>query len=444
MRMLQSRVQGFEQELVAILAQRQGELAGVEEAVRGIIEGVRQKGDQALIQYTREFDGIEISLKEMEVPREAWARARKGIAKDDLRSLERAAGQIETFHRLQLRPSWFDSGEGMVRGQLVRPLARAGVYVPGGKAAYPSSLLMNVIPAKVAGVSEVVVVTPPSRGGVNPAILAAAELAEADRVLMVGGAQAIAALAYGTGMVPQVDIIVGPGNAYVTAAKRLLYGVAMVDLVAGPSEILVLADGSTPARFIAADLLSQAEHDEQAWPILVTTSQGFAQEVERELVRLLKTLPRQEIISACLERHGLIIIVKDVSEGMVIANRIAPEHLELALQDPLGWLGKVENAGAVFLGSYTPEAVGDYLGGPNHVLPTAGTARFFSPLGVENFVKRTNILFFSRQALEGVQEDVARLARLEGLEAHARAVEVRGKCHDVTSPQSDQKRKGRG
>jgi histidinol dehydrogenase len=444
MRILQSRAKGFEQDLAAILCQRTGEIAGVEEAVRAIIAEVRERGDQALIRYTRELDKVEISSEKLEVPREAWARARKGMAKDALRSLERAAGQIESFHRLQLRPSWFDSGEGIVRGQVVRPLARAGVYVPGGKAAYPSSLLMNVIPAKVAGVGEVVVMTPPSREGVNPAILAAAELAGADRLLTIGGAQAIAALAYGTGMVPQADIIVGPGNAYVTAAKRLLYGVVMVDLVAGPSEILVLADGSTPACFIAADLLSQAEHDELAWSILVTTSQGFAQEVEQEVGKLLKTLPRQEIIAACLERHGLIIIVKDLSEGMGIANRIAPEHLELALQDPLERLGEVENAGAVFLGSYTPEAVGDYMGGPNHVLPTAGTARFFSPLGVENFVKRTNILSFSRQALAGVQEDVARLARLEGLEAHARAVEVRGKCHDVTSPQSDQKRKGRG
>jgi histidinol dehydrogenase len=430
MRILQSSAKGFERDLAAILAQRQGEMAGVEEAVRGIIEEVREKGDQALIRYTREFDGVEISRKEMEVPQEEWARAQKGIARDALTSLRRAAEQIEAFHRHQLRPSWFDTGQGIVKGQVVRPLARAGVYVPGGKAAYPSSLLMNVIPAKVAGVGEVVVLTPPSKEGVNPAILAAARMAGADRVLRIGGAQAIAALAYGTGMVPQADIIVGPGNAYVTAAKRLLYGVVMVDLVAGPSEILVLADGSTPARFIAADLLSQAEHDEQAWPILVTPSQGFAQQVEREVGKLLKTLPRQEIITPCLERHGLIIIVKDVSEGMGIANRIAPEHLELALQDPLGWLGEVENAGAVFLGTYTPVAVGDYLGGPNHVLPTAGTARFFSPLGVENFVKRTNILSFSRQALEKVREDVARLARLEGLEAHARAVEARGKEDD--------------
>jgi histidinol dehydrogenase len=444
MRILQSSAKGFEQDLATILCQRTGEVAGVEETVRAIIAEVREKGDQALIRYTRELDGVEISLKEMELPREAWARAKKGISKDDLRSLERAAEQIESFHRHQLRTSWFDSVEGIVRGQLVRPLARAGVYVPGGKATYPSSLLMNCIPAKVAGVGEVVVMTPPSREGVDPVILAAAELAGADRLLMVGGAQAIAALAYGTGMVPQADIIVGPGNAYVTAAKRLLYGIVMVDLVAGPSEILVLADGSTPARFTAADLLSQAEHDELAWPILVGTSREFAQEVEEEVGKLLKTLPRQEIIRACLERHGLIIIVKDVREGMGIANRIAPEHLELALQDPWGWLGEVENAGAVFLGSYTPEAVGDYMGGPNHVLPTAGTARFSSPLGVENFVKRTNILSFSRQALAGVQGDVARLARLEGLEAHARAVEVRGKCRDVTSPQSDQKRKGRG
>jgi histidinol dehydrogenase len=444
MRILQSSAKGFEQDLATILCQRTGEVAGVEETVRAIIAEVREKGDQALIRYTRELDGVEISLKEMELPREAWTRAKKGISKDDLRSLERAAEQIESFHRHQLRTSWFDSVEGIVRGQLVRPLARAGVYVPGGKATYPSSLLMNCIPAKVAGVGEVVVMTPPSREGVDPVILAAAELAGADRLLMVGGAQAIAALAYGTGMVPQADIIVGPGNAYVTAAKRLLYGIVMVDLVAGPSEILVLADGSTPARFTAADLLSQAEHDELAWPILVGTSREFAQEVEEEVGKLLKTLPRQEIIRACLERHGLIIIVKDVREGMGIANRIAPEHLELALQDPWGWLGEVENAGAVFLGSYTPEAVGDYMGGPNHVLPTAGTARFSSPLGVENFVKRTNILSFSRQALAGVQGDVARLARLEGLEAHARAVEVRGKCRDVTSPQSDQKRKGRG
>jgi histidinol dehydrogenase len=427
MRILESRNKGFERELEAILAQRREEMVGIEETVREIIEGVRTNGDEALIRYANQFDGVEISPKEMEVPQKKWALAAKGMEREALASLKRAAERIETFHRHQLARSWFDTERGIVRGQMVRPLARAGVYVPGGKAAYPSSLLMNVIPAKVAGVQEVVVMTPPSKTGVNPSILAAAQVVGADRVLQAGGAQAIAALAYGTETVPQADIIVGPGNAYVTTAKRLLYGVAMVDLVAGPSEILVLADGSTPPGFVAADLLSQAEHDEMAWPILITPSPKFAQQVEQEVALMEKTLPRQEIITACLERHGIIILVRDLPEGMGIANRIAPEHLELAIQDPLRWLGEVQNAGTVFLGPYTPEAVGDYVGGPNHVLPTAGTARFFSPLGVEHFLKRTNILSCSQEALERLREDVVRLARLEGLEAHARAVEVRGK-----------------
>jgi histidinol dehydrogenase len=427
MRILESRNKGFERELEAILAQRREAMVGIEETVREIIEGVRTNGDEALIRYANQFDGVEISPREMEVPQKEWARATKGIEREALASLKRAAERIETFHRHQLARSWFDTEQGIVRGQMVRPLARAGVYVPGGKAAYPSSLLMNVIPAKVAGVEEVVVMTPPSKTGVNPSILAAAHVAGADRVLRTGGAQAIAALAYGTETVPQADIIVGPGNAYVTTAKRLLYGVVMVDLVAGPSEILVLADGSTPPGFAAADLLSQAEHDEMAWPILITPSPTFAQQVDQEVALMEKTLPRQEIITACLERHGIIILVRDLAEGMGIANRIAPEHLELALQDPLRWLGEVQNAGTVFLGPYTPEAVGDYVGGPNHVLPTAGTARFSSPLGVEHFLKRTNILSCSQEALERLREDVVRLARLEGLEAHARAVEVRGK-----------------
>jgi len=427
MRILESRNKGFERDLAAILAQRRDAMVGVEEAVQEIIAGVREKGDEALLRYTRQFDGVDISPAEMEVPQEEWARAQKAMEKEVLRSLQRAAERIESFHRQQVRPSWFDTEQGIVRGQLVRPLARAGVYVPGGKAAYPSSLLMNVIPAKVAGVEEVVVLTPPSKEGINPSILAAAQLVGADRVLMAGGAQAVAALAFGTETVPRADIVVGPGNVYVTAAKRLLYGVVMVDMVAGPSEILVLADGSTPPGFVAADLLSQAEHDEMAWPVLITPSPAFAQQVEGEAGKMATTLPRQEIMQACLERRGLIIIVRDLAEGMGVANRIAPEHLELALQDPLRWLGEVENAGTVFLGPYTPEAVGDYLGGPNHVLPTGGTARFFSPLGVEHFVKRTNILSFSQEALDGVREDVIRLARLEGLEAHARAVEVRAK-----------------
>jgi histidinol dehydrogenase len=441
MRTLESNDKGFEQTLTALLDQRHDELSAVEAQVREIIAKVRADGDQALIRYTRQFDGVAITAKTMEVPRTHWAQTGAGLDTKTRAALERAAERIASFHRRELSSSWFDSEPGVVRGQLVRPLARAGVYVPGGKAAYPSSLLMNVIPAKVAGVGEVVVLTPPAKEGLSPALMAAAELAGADRLMLAGGAQAIAALAYGTETVPRADIIVGPGNSYVAAAKRLLYGVVMVDMVAGPSEILVLADGTAPARFLAADLLSQAEHDEQAWPILIATSAAYARQVEEEVTALVRELPRQEIITPCLERHGLIIVVRDVGEGMAIANRIAPEHLELAIEDPLPWLGRVENAGSVFLGAYTPEAVGDYLGGPNHVLPTGGTARFFSPLGVEHFMKRINILSYSPEALGGVREDVARLARLEGLEAHARAVEVRGKCQ---SPQSDQKRRGRG
>jgi histidinol dehydrogenase len=444
MRTLESNDKGFEQTLTALLDKRHDELSAVEAQVREIIAKVRADGDQALIRYTRQFDGVAITAKTMEVPRTHWAQTGAGLDTKTRAALERAAERIASFHRRELSSSWFDSEPGVVRGQLVRPLARAGVYVPGGKAAYPSSLLMNVIPAKVAGVGEVVVLTPPAKEGLSPALMAAAELAGADRLMLAGGAQAIAALAYGTETVPRADIIVGPGNSYVAAAKRLLYGVVMVDMVAGPSEILVLADGTAPARFLAADLLSQAEHDEQAWPILIATSAAYARQVEEEVTALVRELPRQEIITPCLERHGLIIVVRDVGEGMAIANRIAPEHLELAIEDPLPWLGRVENAGSVFLGAYTPEAVGDYLGGPNHVLPTGGTARFFSPLGVEHFMKRINILSYSPEALGGVREDVARLARLEGLEAHARAVEVREKCHEVTSPQSNRKRKVRG
>ncbi|MBW2038387.1 MAG: histidinol dehydrogenase [Deltaproteobacteria bacterium] len=427
MRVLDSKSKEFEAELEILLAQRREEMEGVEGAVREIIEEVKGRGDEALLHYTQQFDGVEISRQEMEVPQKDWERAWQEVEGEALISLQRAAGRIESFHRQELYRSWFDTDKGVVRGQLVHPLARAGVYVPGGKAAYPSSLLMSVIPAKVAGVREVVVVTPPSREGVNPYILAAARMVGVNRVLLVGGAQAVAALAYGTETVPRADLIVGPGNLYVATAKRLLFGVVRVDMVAGPSEILVVCDGSTPPTFVAADLLSQAEHDEMAWPILITPSKEFANQVHEEVERMKGALPRQGIIEASLERHGLIILVRDLGEGIQIANRIAPEHLELALEDPFRWLGEVHNAGAVFLGPYTPEAIGDYLGGPNHVLPTGGTARFFSPLGVEHFLKRTNLLFLSREALEAVKEDVARLARLEGLEAHAQAVVVRAK-----------------
>ena len=427
MRVLESKNKGFEVELVRILAQRRQEMEGVEEAVREIIAEVREKGDEALFYFTKKFDGVSLTRSEIEISPNSWEKAWQKGEKKTLIALQRASERIASFHRQELHPSWFDTEKGVIRGQMVRPLKRAGVYVPGGKASYPSSLLMNAIPAKVAGVNEVVVVTPPQSDGVNPYILAAAQMVGVDRVLLAGGAQAIAALAYGTESIPQADIVVGPGNIFVATAKRLLFGVAKVDMVAGPSEILVLSDGSPPPAFIAADLLSQAEHDEMAWPILITSSNSFAQQVQRDVAKMMRTLPRQEIIKASIEHHGLIIVVADLKEGIQIANRIAPEHLELAVKDPFQWLGAVENAGAIFLGPYTPEAAGDYLGGPNHVLPTGGTARFFSPLGVEHFLKKINLLSFSRETLEETKDDLARLARMEGLEAHALAVEVRGK-----------------
>jgi len=425
MRVLDSGTSDFEGQLKHILLQRRDEMTGVESVVRQIIEDVRREGDEALLQYTERFDGVKISRNEMEIAREVWEQAQQDMAKEAYDALERAADRIESFHAKEICNSWFDIERGVVRGQIIRPLTRAGVYVPGGKAVYPSSLLMNVIPAKVAGVEEVVVVTPPSAEGVSPVILAAAAIAGVDQVLLAGGAQAVAALAYGTESVPQVDIVVGPGNIYVATAKRLLFGIVKVDMVAGPSEILVLSDGSVSPRFVAIDLLSQAEHDEMAWSMLITPSVEFADRVREEVRGMLEILPRQGIIAASLERHGLVIIVRDLEEGCEIANRIAPEHLELAVQEPFQWLGMVENAGTVFLGAFTPEAVGDYLGGPNHVLPTGGTARFFSPLGVEHFLKRTNILSLSREALSQVKEDIERLARLESLEAHAQAVGVR-------------------
>jgi histidinol dehydrogenase len=427
MRALHSSDVGFDEQLDAVLAERQAEAVAVEETVQQIISHVRQRGDDALLEYTFEFDHVDLSREELEVPRERWEDAYRKVPAEALAALERAAERIESFHRKELINSWFDLEEGVVRGQLIRPLRRAGVYVPGGTAAYPSSLLMNVIPAKVAGVSEVIVVTPPSHEGVNPLVLAAARVVGVDRVLRCGGAQALAALAYGTATVPQVDVVVGPGNIYVATAKRLLFGVVGVDMVAGPSEILVVWDGSAPAEYVAADLLSQAEHDALAWCILVAASDAPVEQVADAVASLAETLPRRDIVTASLRNHGLIVTVRDVAEALQVANRIAPEHLELLVEDPFHVLAGVAHAGTVLLGPFTPEAVGDYVGGPNHVLPTGGTARFSSPLGVEHFLKRTNILSFSGQTLRTLGDDVIRLARLESLEAHARAVQIRNK-----------------
>ncbi|PDO11350.1 MAG: histidinol dehydrogenase [Candidatus Reconcilbacillus cellulovorans] len=400
------------------------------EAVKRIVERVRREGDAALREFTERFDGVRIDdwrVPEAEVV-EAYAR----VSPEFLAALRRAADNIRAFHERQRRGSWFEARpDGSVVGQLVRPLSRIGVYVPGGKAAYPSSVLMNVIPARVAGVPEIVMATPartaggPGGSGVDPHVLVAAAEAGVREIYRIGGAQAIAALAYGTESIRRVDKIVGPGNLYVALAKRFVFGDVDVDQIAGPSEIAVLADESADPAWIAADLLSQAEHDEAAMPVLITPSERLARAVSAEIERRLASLPRRPIAERSVREQGVIVLVRDLDEGVDVLNRLAPEHAELLVADPWTWLGRIENAGAVFLGPYSPEPVGDYYAGPNHVLPTGGTARFSSPLGVDDFLKKTSVVFYGAAALRACAGDVAVLARTEGLEAHALAVETR-------------------
>ncbi|MBI4829443.1 MAG: histidinol dehydrogenase [Nitrospinae bacterium] len=394
-------------------------------AVEKIIAAVRRDGDRALFAYTKKFDGAALSPKTVRVSEREFDWAFKSTGPKVVASLELAARRIREFHERQREQSWSVTSGGAAMGQMLRPLASAGVYVPGGKASYPSSALMNIIPARIAGVGRVVMVTPAPRGELNHATLVAARLAGADEVYKVGGAQAVAALAYGTRSVAPVDKIVGPGNAYVAEAKRRVFGKVDIDMIAGPSEILVLADDSADPAVIAADLLSQAEHDENAWPLLVATSAAVARAAARETAAQVKALPRRKIAEACLKRHGHCFVVKDLDEAFRVANLIAPEHLELLIRGARDGLARVENAGAVFAGPWTPEALGDYMAGPNHVLPTGGAARFSSPLGVYDFVKRTSALEFTREAFEALAEPVMALAELEGLTAHARAVAVR-------------------
>lgn len=425
MKLLDSGDPAFRRHWEALLQQRSSSMQEVLEVVRGVLQDVRERGDEALVRLTERFDGVKLRVEELEVKRQRWREAMALVDGEVLEALEAAASNIEAFHKQQLREGWVDLSPGVVRGELSRPVERAGIYVPGGKALYPSSLLMGVIPARVAGVEEVVVVTPPSAGGVNPVVLAAAEIAGADRLFQVGGAQALAALAYGTRTVPRVDVIAGPGNLYVTAAKRLLYGEVGVDMLAGPSELLILSDGSSSPRFAAADLLSQAEHDQEAWTLLITPERAFAHRVIEELEAILAETPRREVASESLRRHGFVVVVKDLQEGMELVNEFAPEHLELHLKEPLSWLERVKNAGVVFLGDQTPVALGDYYAGPNHILPTARAARYSSPLGVWTFLKRINFLYYDRGALAEAAKRVVPLARVEGLEAHAEAVKVR-------------------
>ena len=399
--------------------------------VQRIVGDVRTRGDEALFQYTEAFDGVRLDAMTVRVTQDEIDAAYAAVPDDLLAALRRAKENILNYHRKQLRGTWLDIRPGRSLGQLVRPLGRVGVYVPGGTAAYPSTVLMNVIPARVAGVPEIVMVTPPGPGGsLPPLTLAAAAEAGVNSIFRVGGAQAVAALAFGTQTIPRVDKITGPGNVYVALAKRTVFGTVGIDMIAGPSEVVVIADASANARFVAADMLSQAEHDALASAMLVTDCEALANAVCAELEAQLIKLPRETTARASIDQNGAVFLVEDMRRAMELANRIAPEHLELAVGDPHALLGFVENAGAVFLGHYSPEPLGDYFAGPNHVLPTSGTARFSSPLGVDQFVKSTSIIDYSREALEGAWRDIDALARAEGLDAHARAVRIRFERED--------------
>ncbi|MGE0875429.1 MAG: histidinol dehydrogenase [Burkholderiales bacterium] len=399
----------------------------IDAAARAIIADVRAQGDAAVLAYTRRFDRVDAaSMAELELTRESMQAALAGLAPARRAALEEAAARVHRFHQRQVAESWtYKESDGTELGQRVTPLDRVGVYVPGGKAAYPSSVLMNVIPAKVAGVREVVMVCPTPDGVRNPLVLAAAAIAGADRVFAIGGAQAVAALAYGTASIARVDKIVGPGNAYVAAAKRQVFGEVGIDMIAGPSEILVICDGRTPADWIAMDLFSQAEHDELAQSILLCPDAAYLDEVEASIARQLPQMRRRDIIAASLEGRGALVLTRDLAQACEIANDIAPEHLELSVQEPERWLPQLRHAGAIFLGRYSSEAVGDYCAGPNHVLPTSGTARFSSPLGVYDFQKRTSIVNVSREGARTLGRVAAELAEGEGLEAHAKSAEYR-------------------
>jgi len=396
------------------------------ETVLSIISRIRKEGDAALVELTQKFDRFD--CKKMEITRSEMEKAYKALDPALKKSLGKARDNIVSFHEKQLEKTWmYEKSEGTFLGQKVTPLERAGVYVPGGKAVYPSSVLMNTLPAKVAGVKEIIMTTPATGGEVNPVVLAAAYLAGVDRGFKIGGAQAIAALAYGTATVPRVDKIVGPGNIYVALAKKMVFGQVDIDMIAGPSEILIIADKSAKAKYIAADMLSQAEHDELASSVVVTDNKKLAEKVEEELKKQLEALPKKEIAGKSLANYGAIIVVKDMEEACEVANEIAPEHLELCVENPMEMMLKIKNAGAIFLGEYTPEPVGDYIAGPNHVLPTGGTARFFSPLGVYDFVKRSSILYYSKKQLAEDMEDIITLAEHEELIAHRNSAAIRHK-----------------
>jgi histidinol dehydrogenase len=397
-----------------------------EAIVADIIKNVRERGDEAVFEYTKNFDKAEICAGNFIVTPEEEAEAYEKVDKDLIEVIKRAIARIRAFHEHEKQESWFTTENGMVLGQRVTPLQRAGVYVPGGKAAYPSSVLMNVIPAQVAGVPEIVMCTPPGKDGkITPTTLVAAKEAGVGTIYKVGGAQAIAAMAYGTESLKKVDKITGPGNIFVALAKKAVYGHVSIDSVAGPSEVTVLADDSANAHFVAADLLSQAEHDELASCILVTTSRKLAEDVSREVDEYLKVLSRSAIIKKSLDNFGRILVAKSMDDAITAVNEIAPEHLEIVTRDPFLLMTRIKNAGAIFIGEHSSEPLGDYFAGPNHVLPTNGTAKFFSALSVDDFIKKTSIIYSSREALAALHEDVENFAKAEGLTAHANSIHVR-------------------
>ena len=399
--------------------------SGVEAIVADIIANVKENGDKALKEYALKFDKAEI--ENLRVTAEEIEKAYETEDKEFIRTLEIAKNNIEAFHKNQLRSGFeINEGNGIVAGQKITPIEKAGLYVPGGTASYPSTVLMNAVPAKIAGVKEIVMVTPPDKDGNIPsAILCAAKIAGVDTIIKTGGAQAVAALAYGTESVPKVDKIVGPGNVFVATAKRMLYGLVDIDMIAGPSEILVLADGTCNPAYVAADLLSQAEHDKLASAVLVTDSKELAYAVSEELEKQIPMLPREEIARTSIDTNGKIIIAENLEQGVEIANEIAPEHLEVCVDDPFALLDKIKNAGSIFLGKNTPEALGDYLAGTNHTLPTSGTARFSSPLSVDDFVKKSQYIYYTEEALGKVKDNIVLFANREGLHAHGKSAAIR-------------------
>lgn len=425
MKVISSADRAFKATVKRITSRSNLQRGAVETAVKTILNAVERRGDQALVRYTKKFDKVALKPPQFRISPEQVKEAYYQIRKEEGDALRYAAQRIMAFHERQRSKTWMYQDNGATLGQVVMPLDAVGLYVPGGKAVYPSSVLMCAIPAKVAGVKRVVMCTPASKGGISPYLLVAADIAGVDEVYRIGGAQAIAAMAYGTKTITRVDKIVGPGNIFVATAKRLLYGTVDIDMIAGPSELLVIADEAANPSHVAADLLCEAEHDEEARVYLVTTSDRLAKDVVRQMQEQLKRLKREKIVAKSIARHAVALVVASMEEAIDLANDIAPEHLTLSVDRPFDYLEKVRHAGALFLGRYTPPAVADYVAGPNHVLPTGGTARFFSPLSFDDYVRKTNIIAYSKEELTKVKDHLSRIAQMEGLDAHAKSVESR-------------------